>query len=115
MVTTLRIKKNYDNNFDLAIKWYSIISILNDFKWSPLEIKVMAFTAIKGDISSGGRRGAFLGYFKSTKPSLANTISEMHKKHFLVKVEGKLKINPQFFINFEGDILSQINLCLINQ
>lgn len=110
MITTLRITKNYNSSLDLAIKWYGIISVLNDFKWAPLEIKLMAFTAIKGDISSGGRKDAFCELFGSSKGSVTNTISALYKGHFLIKDEGKIKVHPQLVLNFEADILSQIKL-----
>lgn len=110
MITTLRIKKEYENSYDLGIKWFGIISLLNDFKWTPLEIRVLVFTALKGDISSGGRRKLFCETFKSTKLSLNNIVSELHKKSFLVRVEGKLKIHPQLLIDFDNDFSIRLNL-----
>lgn len=110
MITTLRIKKKYDNSLDLAIKWYSIISILNNFKWTPLEIKLIAFTAVKGDISSGGRKEAFCELTQTTKSSIANMISKLSSKNIFIKDNGKTKLTPFLVINFEGDILSQFLL-----
>lgn len=110
MVTTLRIKKNYDNDLELAVKWYSIISILNNFKWSPLQVKLMAFTAVKGDISSGGRKEAFCTFASSVKTSVANTISDMYQAGFLVKNKRRITVNPQLLLNFEGDICAKLIL-----
>lgn len=111
MITTLRIKKKYDSSLDLAVKWYSIISILNNFYWSPLETKLIAFIAIKGDISSGGRKEAFCEWTGSTKASVANIISKLSKGlAFLVKTNGRIKVHPELLINFEGDVFSQLIL-----
>jgi hypothetical protein len=109
MITTLRIRKQFDTT-TLAIKWYSIISILNDFKWSPMELKVIAFTAMKGDISSGGRKEAFCEMFNTNKATLANTVSDLFKADFLIKTQGKTKLHPALVISFEGNILSQLHL-----
>lgn len=110
MITTLRITKKYNTSLDLAIKWFSVLSALNDFKWTRLEIRLLAFTAIKGDISSGGRKEAFCDLFKSTKSSIGNTISKLSKKYYLVKIDDKIKVHPQFLLDFENDIVSQIKL-----
>lgn len=109
MITTLRIKKTYKDKLALAVKWYDILSTLNDFHLTPLEIKLLAFTAVRGSISSGGRKEEFCKLFKSTKNSLANSIGKMEKKHYLVKYEGKININPQLKLDFDH-LLITLNL-----
>jgi len=109
MITTLRIRKDY-SEMELAIKWYSIISTLNNFKWAPLEIKLLAYTAIKGDISSGGKRVAFCQLYNISKNSLGNVIWKLTKKFYLLRVDGKIKVHPDLMMNFENDIVLQLNL-----
>jgi len=107
-VTTLRIKKSYSTT-DLAIRWFKIISILNDFNWKPMEINLLAFMCIKGDIS-GSKKTAFCEQFKCKKGSLANTLSSFKKRGFIYKNEKKLVVHPQLYMDFEGDILTTLNL-----
>jgi hypothetical protein len=110
MITTLRIRKIYPSKIEMGVKWYGIISVLNNFKWALMDMRVLAFTAIHGDISSGGRKQAFCTLYKSTDQSIANCVSRLYKKGFLIKEHGKTKVHPQLLISFEGEILSQINL-----
>jgi len=110
MITTLRIKKTYKSKLDMAVKWYSILSILNDFKWSPIKVKLMAFTAIEGNVSSGGKRERFCSIYKSTKNSIANSIGELKEDSFLVKLQGKISVHPQLFMDFNNDIVLNLNL-----
>ncbi len=109
MITTLRIRKIYKDKLALAIKWYSILSILNDFHWSPLEIELISYTAVEGNISSGGRKEKFCSLFSSTKNSLSNSICKMQKKGFLVKKDGKTVVHPQLKVEC-SHLLITLNL-----
>lgn len=110
VITTLRIKKEYKDRLEVAIKWYSIISVLNDFNLPPLEIKLLAFIAVEGTISSGGKKDRFCSIFNSTKGSVDNSIGKMYKKFFLIKKDGKLRIHPQLFLDFNNSFLVQLNI-----
>jgi hypothetical protein len=109
MITTLRIRKAY-KSMELVIKWFSIISILNDFKWSPLEIKIIAFAAYEGNISAGGKKDKFCKLFNSTTSSLDNSISKLSKKQVLVKYDERWMIHPAFKLDFNNTILAQFKL-----
>ncbi len=95
MITTLRIKKKYDTKLDVAIKYYSILSVLNNLGWKPLDIKILAFTAIEGSLSSGGKREKFCEMFGSTKNTLYNYTSPLEKAGFLVRKDKKIVLHPQ--------------------
>jgi len=95
---------------ETAIKYYSILSTLNDFKWSPLEIKIIAFTCIEGNISTGGRKEKFCSLFKSSKSSVFNSISDLAEKFFLVKKERKVLLHPQLILDFSQPISITLNL-----
>lgn len=109
-VTTLRVKKEYNQDEDLAVKFYNIISILNNFKWSLMECRIMAYAAMKGDISSGGRVKAFCSVFKTTSGSLSNSVSILFKQGFLVKLDGKTKVNDGLYFNVNTDIIFQLKM-----
>lgn len=110
MITTLRIKKGYKDRLEVAVKWYSILSILNNFKWSPLEIKIIAYTAIEGNISSGGKKKKFCELFKVASGSVSNTLPELQRAFYLIKENNKVMLHPQLRMDFSFPILAQINL-----
>lgn len=109
-ITTLRIKKEYKDRLEVAVKWYSLISILNDFHLPPMYIRLLAFAAIEGNLSSGGKKEKFISIYNSSKNSISNAICELNKMHFLVKEGRKIKINPQLYMDFNNDILVQLNI-----
>ena len=109
MITTLRIKKEFDTSLELAVKWYSIVSILNNFKWTCMQVNILSFTAVKGDISSSCRVADFCSLFNTTSSSVANCVSELYKKGFIVK-QGKTKVHPQLLLDFNNNILTQLAL-----
>lgn len=112
-ITTLRIKKEYKDKLEIAVKWYSLMSILNDFSLAPLDVHIIAFTAIEGNISSGGKKDRFCELFHYAKGSVTNTISELVKKGFLVKETRKIKVHPQLILDFNNNILLQLNISSI--
>ena len=110
MITTLRIKKEYTTPLELATKWFSIMSILNNFNLRRMEVSILAFTCLRGDISSK-KVDQFCELFNTTPSSVTNCISRLYKKGFLVK-QGKTKVNPQLFMDFNNNIIAQFFLCL---
>jgi len=110
MITTLRIKKKYSTRLDVAIRWYSIISVLNNFKWSPQEIKLLAYMAIEGSISSGGKKEGFCKKFSCPRNSIYNITRTLKDKGVLIKKEGKIVIHPQLLMNFSYPLLIQLNI-----
>jgi len=52
----------------------------------------------------------FCEMFDSTKASIANSITDLYKGHFLIKEGGKVKVHPQLVLNFENDISIRLNL-----
>jgi hypothetical protein len=110
MITTLRIKKTYETNLEVACRYYRILNILNELKLSPMEIKLLAFLALEDNLSTGGRKEKFCDLFKCPKNSVYNISGRMIKKRFLVKVDGKIKINPQLHLDFNNTLLIRLQL-----
>lgn len=77
-----------------------------------MDINVLAFTCIKGDISSK-KVDQFSSLFNTTPSTVTNCISRLYKKGFLVK-QGKTKVHPQLFLDFNNNIMAQFSLCLKN-
>lgn len=105
-----KLKKQTDDNFILAEKYYSILSVLNDLKLTQRETQLISFAAIKGNISYKHLREEFCEKHNTTSPTINNMISRLKKLGVLVKDGTKVKVNPVIILNFNNDIRLDINL-----
>jgi len=109
-IVVQRIKKNYPAPIDVGIKYFSILSVLNNLKLTKKEIQLMAFTATRGIISSYGSKESFYRLYGSTPASLGNMVGALLKRKLLIKVDKRITINPILSINFDNTLVLQITL-----
>lgn len=109
-ITAQKLKKVYPSSIDIAIRYYSILSAINDLHLTEREIQLVAFTALKGNISYSTNREEFCSTYKSSGPTINNMISKLKKTGLLVKDSGKIKVNPAILLPFENDVVLQLNL-----
>ncbi len=105
-----RIKKNEKDAINIAQKYYSLLSAANDVHLTHREIQLVAFTAVKGNISYSSNKEEFCTLYNSSPPTINNMISKLKKLHLLVRDGGKTKVNPSILLDFENDIILQIRL-----
>lgn len=105
-----RIKKQTDDNFVLAEKYYSMLSILNDLRLTQREIQLVSFTANKGNISYKHLREEFCTKYGTSSPTINNMIARLKKLGVFVKIDSKIKVNPVILLDFKKDIKLEINL-----
>jgi hypothetical protein len=105
-----RLKKSVKDDIALAEKYYRILSSINDLKLTNREVQLIAFAAIKGNISYANIRQEFCTIYDSTSPAINNIISKLKKMGVFVKDGTKVKVNPLILLNFEKDIILQISL-----
>lgn len=105
-----KLKKIEPDSFLLAEKYYSILSVLNDLKLTQRETQLIAFTAIKGNISYKHLREEFCEKYNTTSPTINNIISKLKKMHVLVKDKTKVKVNPIIILNFNNELKLEIDL-----
>ena len=105
-----KIKTKSEDLFSLAEKYYSILSAINNLKLTQREIQLIAFTAIKGNISYANIRKEFCEKYNSTSPTINNIISKLKKIKVLVKDGTKTKVNPVIILDFNKDVILQISL-----
>lgn len=110
-VIVQKLKQQVDSPYTLAERYYSILSALNNLHLTPREIQLIAFTAVKGNISYSSYREEFCTIHETTtSPAINNIISKMKRKDVLIKDKGKIKVNPQILLNFNLDVILQIKL-----
>ena len=105
-----KIRKNVEDQFALAEKYYSILSAINNLHLTPREIQLVAFTAIKGNISYANIRQEFCERYNSTSPTINNIISKLKKIHVLIKDGTKVKVNPMIILPFNENVTLEIKL-----
>jgi hypothetical protein len=105
-----KLRTQLADSFGVAEKYYSLLSAVNNLGLTPREIQLIAFTAIKGNISYANIRAEFCEKYKSSPPTINNMISKLKKIGVFVKDGTKVKVNPIIVLNFDKDITLQINV-----
>jgi len=105
-----RLKKDVQTDIQLAEKYYSILSAINNLHLTEREIQLISFTAIKGNITYANVREEFCKTYNSTSPSINNIISKLKKVGIFIKENGKVKVNPIIVIDFKKDLTLDIKL-----
>jgi hypothetical protein len=105
-----RLKKNVDNDMELAMKYYSILSVINSLNLTEREIQLISITAINVNITYANVREEFCKTYNSTSPSINNIISKLKRIGIFIKENGKVKVNPVIVIDFSKDLTLDIKL-----
>lgn len=110
MKTTLqKLKKNINDKVILAERYYSILSVINNFKLTQREIQLLAFTAVKGNMTYANVREEFCKTHSTTSPTINNIISKLKKMSLLIKDQGKIKVNPKILLDFDDNLVLEIS------
>lgn len=109
--TTLqRFKKEEKDTLSLARRYYSILSAINDLKLTEREIQLIAFTAIKGNISYSTNKEEFCKLYSSSSQTINNLISKLKKVGVLVKDASKIKVNPRILLDFNNNLILETKI-----
>jgi hypothetical protein len=104
------LKKVVDTDMQLAEKYYSVLFTINNLHLTEREIQLIAFTAIKGNITYANVREEFCKTYNSTSPTINNIVSKLKKIGIFIKENGKVKVNPKICIDFHKDLMLNIKL-----
>ena len=105
-----RMRRSESDIFLLAEKYYSILSAVNNLHLTKREIELIAFTAVKGNMSYASVREEFCQKHGTTSPTINNIISKLKKMGILIKDASKVKVNPVILLDFSKDITLEIKL-----
>lgn len=105
-----RIKRVEENTLLKAQRYYTILSAIGGTNLTKREIQLIAFTAVKGNISYADYREEFNRIHNSSFATMNNIISKLKRLNILVKDNDKIKVNPSYLLNFEAPLIIQINL-----
>jgi len=105
-----KIKLSEKDALSLARRYYSLLSAISNIPLTEREIQLVAFTAIKGNISYSTNREEFCALYNSSFPTINNIISKLKKFGLLVKDGGKIKVNPVYLLDFNSNLVLQISI-----
>jgi hypothetical protein len=105
-----KLTQSAADNYALAEKYYSILSAVNKLKLTEREIQLMAFTAVRGNMSYANIRDEFCKRYETTSPTINNMISKLKKMGIMIKDKGKIKVTPLIILDFTKDVVLQITL-----
>ena len=81
-----KLKRQEEDVFQCAQRYYSVLSAINDLYLTEREIQLVAFTAVKGNISYKNIREEFCQKYKSSAPTINNLISKLKKLECLLRM-----------------------------
>jgi hypothetical protein len=101
-----------EDALSLAERYYNILFAMNGFKFTQREVQLVAFAAVRGNMTYGNIREDFCRKYDTTSPTINNMISKKLKPMgILVKVDGKVKVNPKILLDFKNvNIILEIKL-----
>jgi len=102
--------RKIEDNYAMAEKYYSVLSTINNLKLTQREVQLVAFTAIRGNISYSSIREDFCTKYNSTSPTINNIISKLKRIGVFVKDGSKIKVNPVIILNFSNDVTLEIKM-----
>lgn len=105
-----KLKKRETDEYKLAQRYYTILSAVNDLKLTERELQLIAFTAVKGNISYSNNREEFCQLYKSSPPTINNLISKLKKIGVFIKEGSKIKVNPVIVLPFDRQIVLEIKM-----
>ena len=105
-----RLKKDEKDIYSVAERYYNILSAINDLHLTKREIQLMAFAAVKGNISYANIREEFCERYGSSGATINNLISKLKRTGLLVKNGTKAKVNPLILLDFAKPLTLEIKL-----
>ena len=94
-----RIRKQYSSAKETAIRYYALISSINNLELSKKELSLLSHLAL------GGTRKTFCEECKSSVDNTNNYMFKLYKKGVLI---SKDKIHPAISLDFSQPITLQI-------
>lgn len=99
-----KIVREESEVIDIAIKYYSIMSILHNLNLPVRQIQLLAFTAIRGTITPLPAREEFVKMFSSSLASVENMKGKLYKQGLLVVANDMYRVNPVILPDFSQEV-----------
>lgn len=105
-----RLKKDEKDIYSIAERYYNVLSAINDLHLTKREMQLMAFAAVKSNISYANIRQEFCERYGSSGATINNLISKLKRMGLLVKDGTKTKVNPLILLDFTKPLTMEVKL-----
>ena len=105
-----KLKKENEDRYQLAERYYNILSSLNSLGLTNREVQLVAYTAIHGNISYPHLKEEFCVKHKTSVQTIYNMVAKLMKLKVMVKNNGNIKVNPVIALKFDDTITLEIKL-----
>lgn len=105
-----KLSKGFEDQYVLAQKYFGILSVLNDLKLTEREIQLIAYTAVRGNISLANVREDFCKRYGSSNATIDNIVSKGKRLGIMTKENGKVRVISSVALDFGKDLILQIRL-----
>jgi hypothetical protein len=109
-ITYQKLKKETENSIKKAEIYYSLLSALNSLSLTEREIQLIAFSAVKGNLSNANVRDEFCRIYNTSFPTISNIISRLKKLGIVVKEDKKIMLHSILKLDFNKDVILEIRL-----
>ena len=107
-----KMGKKIPDKYAAARVYYQIISAINELKLAKGEIQLVAYAAIKGNISDASIREEYCEKYGTTMATINNIVNRLKKeeyKHVILKKGKRIFVNPAITqLDFEQEICLEI-------
>jgi hypothetical protein len=114
-VVAQKLMKEVKNDIERGIKYYALLSALNNLNLSERQIQLLAFTAVRGTITPLPARKEFVKMFNSSLNSVENIKGILVDKGLIVKKGGMYKVLDTIDLDFSQEMVLQIKLKIKNE
>jgi hypothetical protein len=104
------LKKGNEDNYQLAERYYDVLSSLNSLALTKREVQLVAYAAIHENISSIAVKKGFCEKYNTSVQTIYNMVFRLVKLKVLVKENKKVKVNPLIAMKFDDTIKLEIVL-----
>jgi translation initiation factor IF-1 len=105
-----QLKQTAKNEYEMAEKYYAMLSVVNNLSFTKRDVQLIAYTAINGNISYSTIREKFCTDYGTSLATINNLICKLKKKYVFVKDGDKVVVNPVINIDFKKSLKLEINL-----
>jgi len=104
------LRKTLPDVYSIAEKYYTFISVMNNIKLTERDVQLIAFLAVKGNVSYTVNKEEFCNKYNSSEATMNNIISKLKKMNIVYKEGNKIKLHPAILLDFNKNISLNINL-----
>lgn len=112
-MTIQKINTKVKGRYELAYKYFFMISTINDLELVKRDVQLLAYSIAENKPVSDVKKD-FVKNYNSSMATVGNIISKLYKLNVLKKDKRTITINPAFLFDFSNDLGLGIKFSHVN-